>query len=162
QTAYVGNKGLKIVAQHNINLPDRNTGNRPYPDALQSTWNNNSDFSYYHAWQSTLRTRTAHGLSFNVNYTWGRAMAINEGDFYSGKNARVQDEDNWRANKGPATYDITHRFVADWVYRLPYAGAGVWKRITEGWQLSGSLFAQSGNRLDIVERSNYDSSRPDY
>src|SRR5262249_17242365 len=50
QSAYVGNKGLKIVASHNINLPDRNTGNRPYPDALQSSWNNNSDFSYYHAW----------------------------------------------------------------------------------------------------------------
>src|SRR5207244_3207821 len=109
QTGYVGNKGLKIVSNHNINLPDRVTGIRPYPDALQSGWNNNSDFSYYHAWESSLRKRFSHGLNFNLHYTWGRVMSINEGDFYSGSNARVQDETNWRANKGPASFDIAHR-----------------------------------------------------
>lgn len=93
-------------------------------------------------------------------------MSINEGDFYSGSNARVQDETNWRANKGPASFDIAHRVVGDWVYELPIAhwtGAhGFLKRIAEGWQFSGTMFAQSGDRLDITEKSNYDSSRPDY
>src|SRR5262249_20833916 len=121
QTGYVGNKGLKIAAAHNLNLPDRDTGVRPFPDALQSGYLNNSDFSYYHAWQSSLRKRMSHGLNLNVNYTWGRAMSINEGDFYSGQNQRVQDEANWRANKGPATNEVAHRFVVDAVYRLPFS-----------------------------------------
>ena len=166
QTGYVGNKGLKIVAAHNINLPDRDTGLRPYPDALTSGWANNSDFSYYHAWESSLRKRSSRGLTFNAHYTWGRAISINEGDFYSGSNQRAQDETNWRANKGPATYDIAHRFVADAVYQLPFAawsqGSRVFRQIAGGWQLAGTFSAQSGDRLDIVQRSNYDSSRPDY
>jgi hypothetical protein len=166
QTGYVGNKGIKIVSSHNINLPDRLTGNRPYPDALQSGYDNNSDFSYYHAWESSLRKRFSHGLTFNAHYTWARAMSINEGDFYSGSNARVQDETNWRANKGPATYDIAHRFVGDAVYQLPFGDMArsnrALRQVVGGWQLAGTINAQSGDRLDIVQKSNYDSSRPDY
>ena len=166
QTGYVGNKGLRIVAAHNINLPDRNTGNRPYPDALQSSWTNNSDFSYYHAWESSLRKRLSHGLNLNLHYTWARAMSVNEGDFYSGNNARVQDETNWRANKGPATNDIAHRFVGDFIYMLPFGGwvnsNRVLKHVVEGWQAAGTFSVQSGDRIDIVEKSNYDQSRPDY
>ncbi|MBI3210547.1 MAG: TonB-dependent receptor [Candidatus Solibacter usitatus] len=165
QTGYTGNKGLKIAAAHNINVPDRVTGNRPFPDALQSGWLNNSDFSYYHAWQTSLRKRLSRGLTFNVHYTWARAMSINEGDFYSGNNARVQDETNWRANKGPATNDIAHRAVGDFVYRLPF---GAWsshrvlQNVIGGWQVAGTFSVQSGDRLDILQRSSYDFSRPDY
>jgi len=165
QTGYVGNKGLKIAAAHNINLPDRITGLRPYPQALQSSYLNNSDFSYYHAWETSFRKRFSKGLVFNVNYTWARAMSINEGDFYSGNNARVQDETNWRANKGPATNDIAHRLVGDFVYQLPFdhwAGSRLMRGIAGGWQLSGVLSVQSGDRLDILQKSNYDFSRPDY
>jgi hypothetical protein len=166
QTGYVGNKGLRISAAHNLNLPDRVSGIRPFPDALQSQWMNNSDFSYYHAWQTSLRQRMGHGLNFNAHYTWGRAMSINEGDFYSGSNQRVQDENNWRSNKGPATFDVAHRLVGDVVYRLPFdrlAGGGRALKYALGdWQLASTFNVQSGDRLDITERSNYDSSRPDY
>ncbi|MCX6633970.1 MAG: TonB-dependent receptor [Acidobacteria bacterium] len=166
QTGYVGNKGLKIAAAHNINLPDRLTGNRSFPDALQSQWLNNSDFSYYHAWETSVRKRLGHGLAFNAHYTWGKAISINEGDFYSGSNQRVQDETNWRANKGPATYDIAHRLVGDLVYRLPLDRLAKDNRVVRhavgGWQISSTFNVQSGDRLDVAQKSNYDSSRPDY
>jgi len=166
ETGYVGNKGLKIFSPHNINLPDRNTGIRPFPNALQSQWGNNSDFSYYHAWETSLRKRFSQGLLFDFHYTWAKAMSISTGDFYSGNNTRLQDETNWRANKGPATFDAPHRIAADWVYELPlrnWVGAHrTLRAFASGWQISGTLSVLTADRLDITEKSSYDSSRPDY
>jgi hypothetical protein len=165
ETGYVGNKGLKIFSPHNINLPDRTTGVRPFPNALQSQYGNNSDFSYYHAWETSLRKRFSHGLIFDFHYTWAKAMSIGTGDFYSGNNTRVQDETNWRTNKGPATFDSPHRIAADWVYDLPFArwagSSRALRTIAGGWQISGTLGIVAADRLDITEKSSYDSSRPD-
>jgi hypothetical protein len=164
--AYVGNKGLKIYSAHNIDLPDRTTGNRPFPNDLQSGWGNNSDFSYYHALEISLRKRFSRGLMFDFHYTWGRAMSIGTGDFYNGNNARVQDETNWRANKGPANFDAPNRIAGDWVYELPFyrwTGANrAVQHFVKGWQFSGTYSIYSVTRLDITEKSAYDSSRPDY
>jgi hypothetical protein len=166
QSAYVGNKGLKILMPVLNNFPDRITGLRPFPDALESGYDVGADFSWYHAWQSSLRKRFSGGLAFNVNYTWGKAMAIGTGDFWPGNNTRVQDMGNWRADKGPANFDVTHRFTADWVYELPldrWTRAGRMARhVLGGWQISGTLVAETGGVLDVVQRSNRDSSRPDY
>ncbi|MFZ5927252.1 MAG: carboxypeptidase regulatory-like domain-containing protein [Acidobacteriota bacterium] len=166
QTGYVGNKGLKILMPVLNNFPDRITGTRPFPEALDSEYDVGADFSWYHAWQTSLRKRFSGGLTFNVNYTWGKAMAIGTGDFWPGNNTRVQDMDNWRADKGPANFDVAHRFTADWVYELPLsrlAGVGGTARhLLEGWQVSGTLGAETGGVLDVAQRSNRDSSRPDY
>lgn len=166
EAAYVGNKGLKIFAPHNINLPDRLTGDRPYPDALQSSWGTNSDFSYYHALEVTLKKRMSHGLTFDFHYTWAKAMSIGTGDFYSGNNARVQDETDWRANKGPANFDTPHRIAADWIYELPFyrrrGGNAVLRGLAGGWQLGGTISIYAADRIDLSEKSTYDSSRPDF
>lgn len=166
QTGYAGNKGLKVIASHGINLPDRITGVRPYPNALESGWRNASDFSYYHAWQTSLRKRTSSNLTFNVHYTWSRAMAIHAGDFWAGNDVRVQDEDNWRADKGPARFDVAHRFVADSVWEAPlekWLGVGGKARhALGGWQISGIFTAETGEALNIEQASNRSFSRPDY
>lgn len=166
QTGYVGNKGLKIIASHTNNLPDRITGVRPFPNSLESGYRNNSDFSYYHGWQNSLRKRLSHHLTFNVNYTFSKVMALNAGDFWAGNDVRVQDEDNWRADKGPARFDVTHRFVTDWVYEAPFdqwlGAKGALRHLTGGWQLSGIFTAETGEALNIEQASNRSFSRPDY
>jgi hypothetical protein len=133
---------------------------------LQSSWTNNSDFSYYHALELSLRKRFSKGLQFDFHYTWGKAMSIGTGDFYSGNNARVQDETNWRANKGPANFDAPNRITGDWVYELPFhrwlGGNQTIQQFAKGWNFSGTYTIFSASRLDITEKSSYDSSRPDY
>jgi len=166
ETGYVGNKGLKIIASHLNNFPDRITGVRPFPQALESSWRNCSDFSYYHGWQSSLRRRSSRGLNFSINYTWGKVMALAAGDFWPGNDIRVQDEDNWRADKGPARFDIAHRVVAHYIYELPFARwlgvSGRTAQWLDGWQVSGTFGASTGEALNIEQRSNRDFSRPDY
>lgn len=166
QTGYVGNKGLKILMPVHNNFPDRITGARPFPEALDSEYDVGADFSWYHAWQSSLRKRFSSGLAFNLNYTWGKAMAVGTGDFWPGNNTRVQDMDNWRADKGPANFDVTHRLTADWVYELPldrWSGANrAARHLLGGWQISGAFVAETGGVVDVVQSSNRPSSRPDY
>ncbi|MCS7025071.1 MAG: TonB-dependent receptor [Bryobacteraceae bacterium] len=165
QTGYVGNRGLKITASHNFNLPDRITGVSPFPQSLQIGWRNQSDFSYYHGWQSSLRKRFGSGLQFNVHYTWSKSMAVHVGDFWPGNDARVQDETNWDADLGPTAFDVTHRVVGDWVWQTPFERwmtGRVWRGLFGGWQLTGTFTAQTGGVLNIEQRSNLDFSRPDY
>jgi len=166
QTGYVGNKGLKVLMTHGLNLPDRITGVRPFPQALEFTYRDASDFSYYHGWQSSLRKRLSFGLVFDVNYTWSKTMALSQGDFWPGNNFRVQDENNFRADKGMSNLDRTHDFAADVVYELPFnrlmGATGALRQLIGGWQLSGILRSRSGTPLNIVQSSNLDSSRPDY
>ncbi len=165
QTGYVGNKGLKITATHNFNLPDRQTGLRPYPQSLQIQWRNQSDFSYYHAWQTSLRKRFSQGFSFNLHYTWGKSMAIHAGDFWPGNDQRVQDETNWRSDLGPTPFDVTHRVTGNAIWQMPWdrwGRAGWRKTVLGGWQLSTTFSSQSGDPLNVEQRSNLDFSRPDY
>jgi hypothetical protein len=166
QTGYVGNKGLKITASHVFNLPDRLTGVTPFPQSLQIGWRNQSDFSYYHAWQSSLRKRFSAGLQFNAHYTWSKSMAVHVGDFWPGNDGRVQDETNWKADLGPTNFDVTHRVVGDWVWQMPWEkwtrAGGVWGNLIGGWQLTGTFTAQTGGVLNVEQRSNLEFSRPDY
>ncbi|HWB83221.1 MAG TPA: TonB-dependent receptor [Bryobacteraceae bacterium] len=166
QTGYTGNKGLKIGATHDLNGPDPATGIRPYPNDLESTYRTASDYSWYHAWQSSLRKRLSSNLTFNINYTWSKAMALQGGDFWTGDDFKIQDETNWRASRGPTKYDVTHQFVADFVYDFaPSRWIGVqgfWKKLIDGYQINGILTAQTGSVLDIEQSSNRPFSRPDY
>jgi hypothetical protein len=166
QTGYVGNKALKVSMTHNMNVPDFVTGIRPFPGTLQFTYRDDADFSYYHAWQTSIRKRLTEGFTVNAHYTWSKAIALAGGDFWLGADYRVQDETNWRSDIGPIPLDVTDRFVSDFVYELP---AGRWlgldgalKHLTGGWRFSGILSINTGQPINVVQASNRPSSRPDY
>lgn len=167
QTGYVGNKAMKITASNQFNLPDRFTNVRPYPAALQFVFQDASDFSYYHAWQTSLRKRLSSGLLFNVNYTWARAMSIGGGDFTWGASGNYQDENNWRGDKGPANLDVRHRFISDVVYEAPIdkwlnVNGGLARNLLGGWQFSGIFQAQTGGAFQVSQSTPRPGSRADY
>src|SRR5581483_3218473 len=166
QTGYVGNKALKITNQRQFNLPDRVTGIRPYPAALQFIMQDASDFSYYHSWQTSLRSRISRDFLFDFHYTWSRAMSIGGGDFAWGGSTDYADENNWRSDKGPSQLDITHRFVADYIYELPFdrwlGARGFARHAIGGWQVTGILVAQSGPAVTVTQSNPRPAQRPDY
>jgi hypothetical protein len=166
QTGYVGTRGLKVNMAHNYNLPDRITNVRPFPQSLPFSYDDASDMSSYHAWQTSLRKRLSHDLAFNVNYTFGKNMSISQGDFWPGANMRVQDENNFAADYGPNYLDKTHIFNFDFAYTAPFdrwlnAGS-VLKQVIGGWELNGIVSAATGNPLTVMQQSAYEFSRPDY
>ena len=170
--AFVGNKGTKLPGFRNLNQravitnPDgsQSAGARPYPAFGDIQWMENRVSSVYTSLQTSLQKRFDKGLSALVSYTWGRAMAgapdhisTSGGGigFDTGVFREPQDGNNLRAEYGPTEFDITHRFVASYVWELPFGNGRRfgkdWTGATEfllgGWQMSGINTVQSGLAL---------------
>jgi hypothetical protein len=170
--AYVGNRGHGLPGFRNINQRaiiqnadgSQAAGPRPYPAFGDIQWMENRVDSDYNSLQTRLEKRFSDGLTAIVSYTWGRAITdapdhistsgggagIDTGTF-----REPQDSNNLKAERGPAEFDIEHRFVASYVWELPF-GRGRrfgsnWSRAMDvalgGWQLSGIHVLQSGLAL---------------
>jgi hypothetical protein len=77
----------------------------------------------------------------NLNYTWSKAMTNAFNDI-----SPAQNTYNPAAEYGPARYDRTHIFNANFVYELPFfqSQTGIVGHILGGWELSGIVNAYTG------------------
>lgn len=169
QSGFVGTRGVKFIAWRFANRVDRLTGLRPNPDLGQPYYADNSQTSTYVGWQSSLKKRFSRNFSFDVNYTWGKSLANGGGDigsyFYGENGSRNQEFFDMRADRGPTPFDITHYFVADWVYQSPSLkslGNGFVSSVLGAWQVSGILQANTGLPVFLSQSSSRPSDRPDY
>ena len=71
----------------------------------------------YDAVSVILRKRMSHGLQADAHYTWSRTR-----DMATHSNGGGQTMDNYDiwADYGPANWDIPHRFVASYIYDVPF------------------------------------------
>src|SRR5579884_182564 len=169
ETAYVGNRGIKFPINRTYNQPNRVTGIRPNPQLLQGYYVDNSQVSQYPSWQSSLRMRFSHNLTFAVRYNWAKQLATDSGDigayYQNDGNVRAQDFFNLRNEWGPADGDVRQYLAIDWVYALPMLNSlhsGVLRQVLGGWQTSGIITASTGNPLLITWGNIENTSRPDY
>jgi outer membrane receptor protein involved in Fe transport len=169
ESAYVGNRGVKFPVNRTYNFPDRVTGVRPNSQISQGYYLDNSQTSWYHSWQTSLRKRFAKNLTFAVRYTWGKQLATDSGDigayYQNDANVRAQDFFNLRSEWGPGDGDLTHYFSADWVYQLPALHSqshAFLRQALGGWQFSGIFSAGTGQPIIVTETTGENISRPDY
>ncbi len=152
--AYVGSKGNHLFMMNELN-PGLYDGSgrplderRPLAPWFGSVRNQTSvGNSTYHSLQLTLQRRFARGLSVLANYTFGKLL-----DDASSDSDMPANPWNIRAEKGRSDFDMTHRFVASFVWDLPHArGLGRPERaVLSGWQLNGIVVANSGRWLSVV------------
>lgn len=171
ETGYVGNRGVKFLLHRRVNLPDRLTGIRPNPSVVFGGYYvDNSQNTSYNAWQTSLRKRFSHGLSFDAHYTFSKSLGISGGDigaYYGSDNDsnNIQDFNNPRADRGPNPGDAAHRFIADWVYELPRFANTNWlvRNVIGGWEVSGIFNTRSGERVTVTQSCASDwYCRPDF
>lgn len=99
--------------------------------------------SWYHGMQATLRKQAAHGLTFQLAYTFSKTLT----------NTTVDNNQNsLAADWARASFDRTHRLIANFNYDLP----GLWTdsfagKMLKGWSLSGILVAQSGLPMTLTD-----------
>jgi len=165
EIAYAGSKGTKLYEFRNANAvaatpnPNANYADlrqRPYLGDLPYWCACNS--STYHSLQTKVEKRFSGGLSFLTAYTYSKAIdeqsAASLG-FHSGGYFRNNNNPQWE--KGPADFDVKHRFVNSITYELPI---GKGKRfgnnlntfgqlILGGWELQGIQSASSGMPFTI-------------
>ncbi len=104
----------------------------------------------YDAISIILRKRMSHGVQADAHYTWSRTrdMATHS----NGGGATMDNYDIWR-DYGPANWDIPHRFVASYIYDIPFfknSSQPILKYVVAGWQISGVTTVQSGSPVNIT------------
>jgi hypothetical protein len=104
----------------------------------------------YDAVSVILRKRMSHGLQTDAHYTWSRTrdMATHS----NGGGQTMNNYDIW-ADYGPANWDIPHRFVASYLYDVPFLKSSphpVLRYVVGGWQVGGVTTIQSGTPINVT------------
>ncbi|MEO6393280.1 MAG: TonB-dependent receptor, partial [Pyrinomonadaceae bacterium] len=122
------------IAQMLRPFPQYNSVSDVYGDVGQSNYN---------AAQISLQQRLSQGFTFNVNYTFSKALGTINGN-----------RSAWIQEKNLSTTDQPHIFNAFYSFQLPFGkgkmfdpGNGVLRAIVSGWQVSGITRFSSGTPL---------------
>jgi Carboxypeptidase regulatory-like domain len=150
QTATPANVAAAAAIIPGIKLPFANFSGtisqmlRPWPQyaSISAPYNNDGQLNY-HSMQWSLQQRLSKGFTFNVNYTFSKALGTING-FRSA----------YIGEKNLSTTDIPHVWNAFYSYDLPF-GKGrqfdssnkVVRAIISGWQVSGITRYASGTPL---------------
>jgi outer membrane receptor protein involved in Fe transport len=174
EVGYVGSKGKNLPMFIEIN-PILPTGVRKYPAFALLRPTMTVAESWYNSLQASLRMRPTRGLNFLASYTLGDAKDHVSGLNIGGENRPVLpvtmgDDASLQAalaqEKGPALFDVRHRFVFSFGYELPRLAdkSAAMRAVLGGWQLNGIFQAQTGFPLtvtDSVLAANGFTNRPD-
>jgi carboxypeptidase family protein len=109
---------------------------------------NMDEISNYESMTVIFHQRMSHGLTLNAHYTWAHTLDISDNS--NGGGTPLQPY-LWKADYGNANWDIRHRFVASFVYNIPFFGTAnpFLKAALGGWQSSGIVTIQSGTPFNV-------------
>jgi hypothetical protein len=134
-----------------------------------------NDFSTYNALEVQLQRRLTNGITFNVAYTWSKALDTRSFDptlttVTTGATQTAADGpfdiNNRKLNYAPADFDRRHVLQTNWVYEMPFGkgkrwasgSSGLVNRIVSGWEVTGLGRVTSGRPFSIFAGSNTVSS----
>jgi hypothetical protein len=158
-----GNTGLELqyLGSRSVHL-DRNFFNNtplPGPGAVAKRRPNslfgqirtiqNDEIANYEGVSTVVRHRFSHGLQFLASYTWSHTLDVSSDSNNSGQ---PMNPYNWQLDYGNANWDIRNRFVASYIYELPFfrASNGFVRAIAAGWTFAGISTLQSGRPFNVT------------
>src|SRR5262245_15162979 len=129
------------------------------PNAAFARALTNNGFSNYHSLQLEVRRRLSKGLQMQANYTFSKALADggetqnNQSTLDTYLTLRNIDLDKHRAS-----FDQTHRFIANFIYEMPFGPGRKWlsstfaplRKAVEGFQVGGIIAVQTGPPIFIT------------
>jgi outer membrane receptor protein involved in Fe transport len=174
ELAYIGNHGVKIPVQYDLNaatIPALNANGtvanstcsvRPLCAQFGRTGSTNLLFkpttSNYNSMQVKLDHKWANGFLLTTAYTWAKALAYRSD---AGNDAGGPDNYiDFQRNYSEVSRSRRHTFVQSYIYELPfgrgkrYLQSGVASWIVGGWGVGGVLTRMSGLPLHITDNGN--------
>jgi len=174
ETNYIGTLGRKLIGIYNLNTFDGRLAcsSGPYTsgtpcfdagfpngfsaDRVNTTigsdnFRNTTFTSNYNALNVTLRKRFSHGLQFNANYTFAKALDEVSDAFRTKTGATFAgptDPMNLRNDYGPSDFDVRHRFVFSPTYDLPFMKNNRW---LGGWSVNSIISYQTGTPIYLLD-----------
>jgi len=123
----------------------------PYMEGKSVSYLDAVGSSNYNSLQVEFRQQTAHGVSLNANYTYGKILGISQQGGISSFPATVFTLHNLRLNYVPSAYDIRNTFHLRGTYDLPFGSNKMFLNhsralnyLVGGWTVGGIFIYQSG------------------
>ena len=162
RAGYLGNRGLHLRRNMNVNLIDPSLGRRPLPNFADVNIETASGKSWYSSAELSVIRSFAHRFSGTLGYSWSHAID-DVSDPAVLATSQPQDNRNFRAEKGNGSGDARHRLQASGVFALPL-GRG---KFRQGWQLAGTAYLRTGIATTVTMlgntagTGNFINQRPD-
>jgi hypothetical protein len=155
--SYVGSESHKLTTVADWN-PRLLNGVRLYPSNGPVIAKTSQGNSSYHALQTRLDRRFAHGFQLAASYTWSKFIDItSEGLAY--QNAQQPDRQNrtsipvmqggLKLDRGVSDFDRPQRLTLAYLWAVPGIHSGWLRYPLSGWQLAGITTFQSGTPFSV-------------
>ena len=150
QVNYVGsgNRRMPLGTFYNVALtpgkPSEARQRAPFPLFRANNYLTSWGRSNYHALQTQYNRRFSEGLSFMVNYTWGKSIDIGCSGWFV-ESCSQQNPYDFNIDRSVSGIDLTHNLNFNWVYELPFKfQSPVANAILGGWKFNGLALFTSG------------------
>ncbi len=132
---------------------------RPYPQfGNVVSYSQNESHSSYHSFQLTVVRRIGEALNFSAAYSFSKSIDDLTSMSLNNQTIQIQyyqDYHNRRADKALSNFDVTHRFIGDLRWQLPFGHErrffreGVMAKVLGGFSVNAIAQAQSGFPISI-------------
>jgi hypothetical protein len=176
EVAYAGSHSIHLDYGWNPNETQPGPGTQPSRRLLQPLSNISSftifDFrnsSFYNGLSAKFEKRFSSGLQFMASYTFSKNLDYG-GSAASGGGAvgNPQTVTNLTAGRGPSGFDVKHRFVANYLYELPFGKGQKWVKsgplayVVGGWSLSGITTLSGGRPFSLSLNTGVNNGAPSW
>jgi len=155
EISYIGNKGTNLLRNRNINQAVLGAGSiasrRPFAGFGNIPFRESSASSNYHSLQARAEKRFAQGFTFLASYTFSKAIDDSSGvPASTATSNNPQNSFDLRSERGLSEFDVRHRFVASFIYELPFGKgkqflqSGIAAQIFGNFEIAGIVAAQTG------------------
>ena len=110
----------------------------------------NQAYSNYDGMSVVFIQRMSRGLMAQLNYTWSHSL--DQGAYAFG-GGQIVNPYNWKADYGNSSADIRHRFVATYLWQIPFlkgSSSSLVRTGLAGWSLSGTVSIQTGIPVNVT------------
>ena len=109
----------------------------------------NDEIANYESMSAMFRQRMNHGMQMQASYTWSHTLDVSSD---SNGGGTPMNPYNWKGDYGNSNWDIRHRFVATFVYDIPFFATTnpILKGAFASWQANGVVTLQTGIPFNIT------------
>ena len=124
------------------------------PNVTGFTYDTTGAFSNMNALQVRLQKRMTRGLTFTARYTYSKSLD-DASTIGGGGQTVLQDNADPRGDYGLSSFNMTHQFLGQFSYQLPFgdrqrfATKGWEKDVFGAWRVNGSFTAHSGTPYTV-------------
>lgn len=149
ELAYIGNHGVGLQRNRDINYAPYPNIPRPYSSWGPIRFSEQAASSIYHSFQARVERRFSDRLGFLAAYTWGHS--IDDRPAQGAASIRsFQDHFDPGLDRADSDFDARHRATVSLMYDLPTTRFdGALGQVLNGWALNSIVKVQSGRPFTV-------------